>query len=315
MAQNRKINPQRLAAMLDQYPHSQKKLANAIGTDVGTLSRWKTGKIGNIRSEKLARLCEALDTTPTELCADGAPIEGAVPKEKAQRDQVTFMLDTACRNALGLVARRYGITRQQVVELAPLLFTIMAEQSLTERSEELDAYYDSGPQHLLKDLRGPRDEDDKQLLDAERRSIEQRDLFAAQVLAWDECYEEANPFARFLTERLSKTGVSPGGIVVWDGDEAPRYWVGIEELVAFIGKDQDACNLVLTGKVALAEMPGEIRRAEPQDRASWIKEKKKRNDSDLLKALNEFDPEDLDIAGLADKLKLVKASGNDQHDF
>jgi hypothetical protein len=45
---------------------------------------------------------------------------------------MNLSVDAACRNALNLVAHRYQVTRQQIVEAAPLLFFIIAEQCLKE---------------------------------------------------------------------------------------------------------------------------------------------------------------------------------------
>lgn len=273
MAPNRKINPDRLRDRLDKCPLSQKELAANIGTDVGTLSRWKTGKIRNIRSDNLARLCQSLGTTPTELCADGPLPEAATTIDAARRDQVTMKLDTACRNALSLVARRYGVTRQQIVEIAPLLFAIIAEQSLDERRKRLVAYHDAAPPHLRRSLRRADDEDDQKVLEAEECSIDKRDLFAARVGSWDANHDKDNPFARFLDKRLSETVLPSKKAVTWDEDAAPRYMIGIEELDDLLGKDEDARRLVLNGEVALAEMPRDTRKKTPVARASWVKEK------------------------------------------
>ncbi|KAA0909847.1 helix-turn-helix transcriptional regulator [Aquicoccus porphyridii] len=288
-----KINRNRLSDLLDRYPRSQKELAGEIGTDVGTLSRWKTGRIENIRSDKLAKLCEALGVTPTEICAEGPLPETAAGGEAARRDQISMVLDTGCRNALALVARRYGVTRQQIVEVAPLLFAIMAEQSLKERRLELQALKDalvkiegSAPRHLRNRLHASWNPDDQELLEAEESSIEHRDLFAVRVGHWDENSAKDNPFARFLNARLSETGLPNEEGVAWDDDDAPRYGVGIEELVDILGEDENARRLILDGKVALAEMPGDIRKATQDERAAWVKKEA----DDVLKTTSELDP-------------------------
>lgn len=314
MTPNRKINPDRLRALLDKCPLSQKELAAKIGADVGTLSRWKTGKIRKIRSDKLASLCDALGATPTALCDDGPLPETAA--DNARRDQVTIMLDTACRNALALIARRYGVTRQQIVEVAPLLFAIMAEQCLAERRRKLNEYSNAAPWHLRRSLRGPFDFDDQEVLDAEKRSIDKRDLFAARVGGWDEGHHKDNPFARFLSERLSETGLPKGKAVTWEEGEAPHYEIGIEELDELLGEDKYACFLVLSGNVALAEMPGDTRKATPDARAMWVKEKAVLNERerayleelDLRKTFSELGPNLLAAA-------MRKAREDAEHDF
>ena len=313
MAHTSKINPARLGDLLGKYPNSQKELAAKIGTDVGTLSRWKSGKVKTLRSDNLARLCEALGTTPTELCADGPLPESSKDSDAANRGQVTMMLDTACRNALALVARRYGVTRQQIVEVAPLLFLVIAEESLSHRRKQLQLHENSAPRHLREWLKAPFDPEDQELLGIEERSIEERDLFAAHVVGWDENYSKDNPFALFLSEKLSETKLRGGKVVIWDGDESPSYMIGIDELVDLIGNDKNAWRLVLKGKVALAEMPGDIRKATPEIRASWVKEKAAQNEQELHAALSEFDFESL---GFEDFEKsMTEAAEQRKYDF
>lgn len=314
MTLSRKINPERLGALIAKSRLSQKELAAKIGADVGTLSRWKRGKIGVIRSGKLAKLCEALGTTPSELCAEGPLPEAVAAGDTARRGQVTMMLDTSCRNALALVARRYGVTRQQIVEIAPLLFAITAEQALAERGEWLDAYRDAPPPHL-RDLRGPSVEDDEALLEVEARSIKQRDLFAMQVGGWDEHHHKNNPFARFLSERLSKTGLKSGTRVIWDEGEAPRYWIGIDELIDLLGRDKDVLKLVLSGRVALAEMPADTRKAAPEIRALWVKEKADLNDHELRVVLEAAEDDETVLPDIADLAQILAAREDAKYDF
>lgn len=309
MTHDFKINPERLRALLARRNLSQKDLAEKMGMDAGTLSRWMRGKITKIRGHTLDQLCEVLKTTPSELRGDGPLPESSKDGDAAYRGQVTFMLDTACRNVLALVARRYGVTRQQIVEIAPLLFAVMAEQSLAERRNQLQAIKDalgdienSAPQHLRNWLRAPSDSDDQELLESEERSIEGHDLFAARVGGWDEHHSKDNPFARFLHEKLSETGLPHGGTVRWDEDESPRYMIGIDELVELLGKDKDACLLVLNGKVALAEMPGDTRKGTPEIRASWVKEKAALTEQELRAVMGKVDWENLDFDDLAKKL-------------
>lgn len=347
MPLSHRINPDRFAALLDRCGLSQKELAAIIGTDVGTVSRWKTGKIRTVRSDKLTRLCEVLRTTPTELCADGPLPEAAAAGDAAPRGQVTMMLDTACRNALALIARRYGVTRQQIVEIAPLLFAIMAEQSLAERRDRLkgfhdaqDKCFDAAPPHLGRLLRGRSDEgDDAKVLEAEQLSIEQRDLFAARVSGRYANEDASNPFAAFLSERLAETKPEIKAGVTWDEGDAPRYCVGTEELKDLLGKDGDALKLIMSGEVALAEMPGDIRRAKPEARASWVKEVVALKMREGLAALEDFskehaarekleesaDPKDKEeCAARADRERLLfeqafaetlKAAEDAKHDF
>ncbi|MBC7153249.1 MAG: helix-turn-helix transcriptional regulator [Rhodobacteraceae bacterium] len=317
MSRTTQINPDRLIALLDRCPISQKELAADIGIDVGTLSRWKRldKPPGRLRGDKLAKLCDALGTTPTELCSDGPLPEAPKGDDATHKGQVTMVLDTACRNSLALVARRYGVTRQQIVEVAPLLFAVMAEQSIAERREQLQKFSDalgnienSAPPHLRNSLRSPWDSDDQEILEAEKRSIDARDLFASHVGTWDANHSKDNPFARFLRKKLIETGLPNGKTVTWGGDDSPRYMLGAEELVEFFGRDTGAWLPVLNGDVALAEMPREIRKATPERRASWVKEKSALNAKEIDAAAEELRNMDFKSIDWREAVKLVNGA-------
>lgn len=330
---SRQINPERLQSLLESRGLKQRELADKIGVDVGTLSRWKRGKQTKLHTSHLAKLCEALGTTSEVLCGDG-PLPVSDDRQKPPKGQVTLMLDHACRNALGLVARRYGVTRQQIVEVAPLLFMIMAEQSLKERREEIVAWikkrreaWDQAPKHLKHSAAQIDDGEYEALISAAGRSIKKRDLFAVGVGGWSEDYAEINPFAEFLTARLSeisKRQPAPEKLaswykknVTWDHGGAPSYMIGLEELVALLGSDREAVRHVLEGKVVLAEMPGETRRGTPEERAAWVKqtaEDAAREREALLKEAVERAREETDFdwaEAIAEVIKEKKSMEND----
>src|SRR5271166_3313902 len=95
--------------------------------DVSTISRIERGKPTRVRANTLRALTKALDVQPESLC----------PVAEAERDVMKLRIETAARNALTLVAHRYRISRESIVEIAPLLFFIAAEQSLKERQSRI----------------------------------------------------------------------------------------------------------------------------------------------------------------------------------
>ena len=54
------------------------ELAKKVGVSAGTISRWESGEIANMRRDKIALLAKALEVKPTELLnlPDTSPTEG-----------------------------------------------------------------------------------------------------------------------------------------------------------------------------------------------------------------------------------------------
>src|SRR5215469_7903967 len=172
--------------------------------NVSTISRIERGKPTRVRANTVRALAKALDVQPDNLC----------PTAEAERNVMKIRMETAARNALTLVALRYRISRESIIEAAPLLFFIAAEQSLKERQKRIadvrssaDALFDlyRGIPHLPPEW--PVDEG---AVSSEERSIKARDLFGGKVLddaqqfmsELDADFDEAeqNPFVKFLRD-------------------------------------------------------------------------------------------------------------------
>ena len=111
--------------------------------------------------------------------------------------------------AYALIKRRYGVSLTTLVNAAPLMFVLLAEGSFAWRREKLkeveeatERLNSSGSRHLLSTFGGA----DRAAngADAERQSIESRNLFGEDVL---ECLVEdgfpfasTNPFAEYLCD-------------------------------------------------------------------------------------------------------------------
>lgn len=308
------INPSRLVALRSKQGFSQKQLAGKIKVDKGTISRWERGEVTRLRADKLGMLCKTLHTSETELCTEGPLPERATEQEVAPRGQVNLMMDTACRNALGLVALRYGITRQQIVEVAPLLFFVVAEESLSHRRQALQRLRDQMDQalevcasHLKYQIRGIDNGHDEELLADEDASIAARDLFASKVGGWRDSRAAENPFAQYLSRRLAETGATPNPVVSWEAGESPSFTIGLEEAEMLLGADKDACSTVLTGKVALSEMPADVRRDSAESRARWVRDQGNLNDRELRELFQSLDLEDLSLEPLFQNLESADA--------
>ena len=211
------------------------------------------------------------------------------------------------RNALTLVASRYQVTRQQIIEIAPLLFYIAAEQSLAKRRERLHALEQAAEE--FPDYVAPID---WHAHSAEAASINARDLFAKKVLSGngaDEIFDwsperdmKENPLASHLRDLLSGVVASRKGATEdgtpdepadeewfvdahfyhWGATDAPNYYVCDEDVRASVGGDEKATEAIIWGCAALHEMPRDIQKAGPAEKASWACEEWGRSESDIV---------------------------------
>lgn len=121
--------------------------------------------------------------------------------------------------AYDLVLDRYGIDMWDVIDAAPLLFTLLAEMSLADRRRRLEemavawtAYQTTVPEHINFAAVG----DCYEGLQAEDDSIVERDLFGFRILRENESWsmyvdnrdydEDRNPFSDFLITLAKELG-------------------------------------------------------------------------------------------------------------
>ena len=246
---------------------TQLQLSEATKINISTISRIERGKPTRVRDRTHKELARALGVSPEELC----------PPPVAEREVMKLRVGSAARNALALVARRYQVSREQVIDAAPLLFFIIAEQSLQQRGKRLDQLReaeDAARGAALPHL--PYYSGDSRALDFEARSIKARDLFGTIIAEnvgepsdpdWHE--EEGNPFAAFLSEALGAS--EPGEAVSWTRYHGPSYAICEEEVAALVGGDEEAAQAIFSGAAALHEMPAEIRKSSLEERAKWAR--------------------------------------------
>jgi transcriptional regulator with XRE-family HTH domain len=259
--------------------------------DVSTISRIERGKPTRVRANTLRALAKALDVQPGNLC----------PAAEAERDVMKIRMETAARNALTLVALRYRISRENIIEVAPLLFFIAAEQSLKERQRRItdvrasaDALFDLQRSIRHLPLHSPVDES---AVSSEEHSIKARDLFGRKVLEdrqqfmseLDTDFDEAeqNPFVEFLRDSLSKVSDSNelAGSVRWSPGLWPSYEICAEEAATIVGNDAKAARAILCGAAALHEMP----KGTPEQRLEWAQGEFDRKDRDFDDLLGNLD--------------------------
>lgn len=259
--------------------------------NVSTISRLERGKSPRIRESTLRELGRALGVAPTTLCST---------VKEPDRDVVKLSLDAAARNALALVALRYGIHRERIIEVAPLLFFIAAEQCLRDRQKRVEELHEAADamanlKSRIQHLPGHWLLDDE-AVSSEERSIKKRDLFATSVFddadrfrgEFDDNFDEAihNPFVVYLRNALKSIGASEDEVdaLQWRPSHWPQYEICADQAKEIVGNDVQAVEAILSGTAALHEMP----KASAKERAAWARAERERKFGDLDALLEEL---------------------------
>ncbi len=263
-------------------------LAERAGISKDSVWRIENGMQPGNREDTQRRLARALGVEPGMLTGE-RPLPEVV---EAPRGRWTVEISQAARNAAVLAARRYRVSEPLIVELAPLLFVLAAEESLGRRRAllaELETALakatEAGEQMPHLAGIGEASEPVHAAVVAEEKSVSARDVFAQDLdpdtiaalgdgggdLGTD------NPFAVFLAENARRasigapnlaavTRLTPSGVTA--------LLCGGEALEA-AGGDAALAQAVLDGRIALAEMP----RALWQDQAArleWLQSQLKK---------------------------------------
>jgi transcriptional regulator with XRE-family HTH domain len=255
--------------------------------DKQTISRLERGDRSKTRGRTIEQVARALSVEPEVLTGEKpAPEVQREPSLLDARSQLNVRAGTVPRNALSLVARRYRVEPAQIVELAPFLFVWAAEESLRQRRQKIAEVERTceearSAETQIRHLPLPNYTYSEEKIAAEYESIEQRDLFGSSTQEskhyldpyFSFVWETENPFALFL-----RNVVAPFEQVAkfegWSSSWTPEYRVCPDEAAAIVGGDPDRAEEILSGLVALSEMPKEIRKPEmTKERAEWVRVK------------------------------------------
>jgi transcriptional regulator with XRE-family HTH domain len=270
-----------LRRLRDQHRLSQTELATKAGISKDSLSRIERGLQLGTRRLTQEKLAKALRVTPEQLTGETSADKdtGLLPPRYA----LGFRIDGSIDNAFELVAERYRLPVERIVELAPFLFVLAAERSLERRLQRLATLKDTLDQadamaefilHLPRTI--ALDNDTRDAISAEEASIAHRDILAADlVFRWG---EEAhrfntageNPFIRSLQEDASEPAVAK---IMYLDDDGVLIRVCRAEAMRLADNDEALATGILDGWVTLREIPSALRNESAnQERLTWLRE-------------------------------------------
>ena len=285
------IHPGALKAARKRQGISQQQLADALKCTKDTVSRWERGAVRRVRPHLRKRLrdtlhvsWEKLTTPPEQTDSKGEEIHG--------HKWIKWAARTETRTALQLVALRFNVKMNEVLELAPLLFLIAAERSLLERRrklKEIYATYDEMEEKVgrnaahLGGILVARSTSADDQLDKEENSLEKRDVFGRLITYefWTEGDE--GPFVHFIRD-LAK-GVPEDALASidsFDGDMIGSYQIAdstLRECTGISENDEQGEKLldcIRQGSIDLTECRRAKRDRDEADYRQWLLEELKR---------------------------------------
>jgi transcriptional regulator with XRE-family HTH domain len=277
----------RVKELMNRRGLSPKQLVRP-GLSPRTIARCRQRDVA-IRERALSALAKALGVEQEVLT--GAK---RLPAPQTKADQPTSDLSVRLsadigpyhRNAFSLVAMRYGVPYTRIVELAPLLFTLVAEQSLRERRDTLAAVKEAGERlsslheraaHLPYLATAPHNAWEWGLA-TEEESIAAKDIFAAIVASdpglddyWNDD-EVINPFVATLRRMADEVGES---VEVSTVDASGVWYDDLcrDDALALAGNDETLAGALLGGAIPIKDIPKDLlAAAKTVERVAWLQE-------------------------------------------
>ena len=304
------IVPDRLRQLRKRANLSRKRLAERSKISPRQLQRLEseTAPSKVVRERTILELARVLRVDLGVLTGDLPMPEPSSDEEleAGERVQMSALVWPQVYLAYALIRRRYKVNPTTIINLAPLLFTLLAEGSfawrrrkLEEVQEAAERLYDLGEPggHLsfaFADFRA------KEGAAAEEESIEMNDLFGEDVgeEAFELGYDRTthNPFADYLREIALK--IRKPDVIVVDDEELgydaptnfPHYWICEGDIRQIAGGSDKAAWSLKNGHARLGDIPDELWAEDAtEQRARWLEEKLPESDpsdlEDLLKGL------------------------------
>ena len=302
---------------------TQEQLAERVGCGKDTVSRWERGESRRVRAHLREPLCKALGVEWEALITPPGPPETPRPFS------LTRMQRWVSRHvppALLLVANRYGIRPSDVLDIAPLLFLIVAERSLLERRRRLDEIYAMQEEadrritersaHLGGVIVARRDIAEEKL-EQEEKSLRGRDIFGHLIEYEFRGDDDEGPFVHFvrgLAEGLPRDAVI--SIESYGGDTIINYRVADDTLRELTGVAEDEggvgiLDYIRSGQIDLGECLSERRKRDDAGYRQWLQdalaEAEKASDRELLEWFGEPT-----LAAVAESVASASQEGEDR---
>ena len=280
-----KIDPARLSRLRNERGLTRPELARRSEISERTIQRLENEpqQCQKTREDTVNRLARALGVKADVLTGKlPLPEPDGVPVPASERVQIGAQISPKARLAYDLVKRRYAVSATEIINMAPLFFTLLAEGSLARRRKEVE----DGSDHLQQI-----DSGHGVFIDAltvadmaiaeEEESIAENDLFGEHLGGdvggprFDPSRD--NPFVSYLRSKNNELAL-PGVVDVDGGDLAfgslsrfPDYDICRDVLDGMTNGSAKAKGALETGYARISEIPDELLGEDAgEERAKWL---------------------------------------------
>lgn len=266
------ISPDRLKELRSRNRLRQGELAQRSGISKDTISRLERGVLPGNRKHTIDQLSKALEVPPGVLTGELPLPDAGKGRRRESRRQAQVKVSGNALNALFLVARRYNVPMIRIIEIAPILFALAAEESLEMRRENLEkmkAYYEGffPMNHVSTILKSKENADI--VFDLESSLIEKKDVMSI-INDPEHDHILHAPFENYIQNKLLYTEEE---IMLWEfNNKGVLYDICSKEISDIVDGDASAKEAIWFGDVMLSEVPRHLWQDDTSaERLAWIK--------------------------------------------
>lgn len=163
------LDREKLRALMKARGVTQKDIKEATGKDARTVSRWMSG--ANVPKDRDLRIiAELLSCEPVAFYENFVDVPDG-------RVSIHASVSVASHNAFEVMGVRYGVTQRDIIEIAPVLFAILAGHAIRVPEQDLDAWRAAKNAGLYVQIGGNAEEQEG--FDLDQRAADQRKCFGS----------------------------------------------------------------------------------------------------------------------------------------
>ena len=249
------ISPSRLKTLRKRLQMSETDLSKSAEVSRKTITNIENNPMETVpvNQKTLKRLSRALRQRPEVLSG-----QEDMPEEISRNKTIDIELDSRTRLNYDLLVRHYGVPKRLIFKVAPILFALAAEESLTRQLRETVKEEND---HSIEDMRSHEElEEFEQRIAAKYAAVENNDILDNSINDfYDESWDCPNPFAEYLREKRFENRIVSIQDDHWGPEgEIPEFAVCNGELERICLGSDNARAALINGYVLIEDIPDHL---------------------------------------------------------